>query len=663
MQAIEADHHQIARLLVPALPTFDGTALPAELMCGATVVREFRLAANSSVLAFAAKLGRHKLICVFKHMLSDALWNAMLEHRDVTNGSAFDVACFHVRPLLYKQYSSVWNVLSGGFTGDVLGDILRIQLRGVIAEDVDTPRRLVNAQNARGFTALMLAATKGDLETSHILVNRNADLRVTTWGNVTAVLWAQWNEWLAALDGGGAAQAAKLLEDPKENCKQQLKDVSYMLNQRLRNPTDADIDGLRLLKTQYCRAHKHKDEMALRLLGKVSGEDPAFCEAPTAGTLDLGSVAPAHMGTAHQLLPRLVHMCIVRDIKKTPVSSSGGDSLGDISEEDQVFVTDYIIDPFLASYKAYTTAFADYTEEHTTEMKKVLKVATTFAAACSKEESRNWDALTNRKSPDMDRDIALYTQQTTTCQGIMRKKLMEIMSTLFGTCDEDAIGMHVHYRMAQSGGSKDGVRARFLDPLAKKDARIREKTATKYGGDLSKLRDGSRFAVVVSELARLFELATILQTPTESDPFVWEETRNRFKDATPMGWRDLQLFVRVKLPDGKTHICEIQLQLERFYQERIAEHENYGILRQQLPTHFGLEGKEVNEAMKKVEDVIQNMIKYRKRFTAKLLETRPNPAAVSVWPWESAEDAVDFHMAEHTHETVERADLIAHVCG
>jgi len=33
-----------------------------------------------------------------------------------------------------------------------------------------------------------------------------------------------------------------------------------------------------------------------------------------------------------------------------------------------------------------------------------------------------------------------------------------------------------------------------------------------------------------------------------------------------------------------------------------------------------------------------------------------------VWPWESAEDAVDAHLAEHKNETANRADLIAHVC-
>ena len=781
--AIEGGHHQIARLLVPKLPEFDGTNLPVELLCGATVAQRFQLGANSSVLAFAAKLGRHKIICVLKHMLNNELWNKMLEHRDSSSvkekqKSAFDVACFHIRPLLYKQYSAVWQVLSSVFAGDVVADILHLQLRSVIAEDVATPRRLVNAQNARGFTALMLAAAKGDLDMSKLLVHRNADLHVTTWGNVTAVLWAQWNEWLAAVasyDGKVAKdiladpeatctpqqQAAKLLKNPKKKRKQQLTDVSYMLNQRVRNPTDDDKDGLRNLKTQYCQAYREKDKMALRLLGNVSAEAQDWNTLQLLGNNAEASQAFSKTGsmlTPDQLLPPLVHMCIEVDIKKESTCN-----ITNISETDQTFVKNYIISPFLESYKKYMTTFAEYKEEHTTDMQRVIELATGFGNEKTKDTSRNSDALTNRKEPNLEADIKRYSLQATTCQTTMKAKLEEIMAELLPKCDKvtnvtvavpsstdvgdvssvakfregfakDAAarlnidptrisikstnesdkpgfvavnfsilpahdgtpmaastvttaypgqvkgGANIYYMSCDascSSTSQDPPRARLLDPLAKQVARAREKTLTKYEGDVSRLRDGSRFAVSVSDLPHLTKLAEILQTPSESDPFVWEETRNRFTKATPMGWRDLQIFVRVTLPDEKTHLCEIQLQLEKFYQVRITEHHNYGILRKELPKHFGLTGDDVNGAMRKLADVIEDMNKYRKKFTNKLLQTKSiqrhkqagckpeckGDSTVSVWPWESAEDAVTFHMAEHKNEIVTRADLIAQVCG
>ena len=794
--AIEGGHHQIVRLLVPKLPKFDGSSLPVELLCGATVAQRFQLAANSSVLAFAAKLGWHKIICVLKHMLDKELWNKMLEHKDSssvteTQKSAFDVACFHIRPLLYTQYSAVWQVLSSVFAGDVVTDILRIQLRSVIAEDA-TPRRLVNAQNARGFTALMLAAANGDLDMSKLLVDRFADLSVTTFlGNVTAVMWAQWNEWRAAVasyDDKVAKdlladpeatctpqqQAAKLLADPTENCKQQLTNVSYMLNQRVRTPADADIDGLRMLKTRYCQAHREKDKMTLRLLGNVDAEAQAFKDRMTrqllcnnAETTQAFSEAGS-MVTPDRLLPKLVHRCIKVDIKKEPTCNI---IEANISKADQTFVEDYIISPFLESYQKYMTTFAKYKEDYATDMKGVLEVATGFADTCyghrehkdPKVASRNWDALKNCKEPNLDADIKLYRDQATTCQNTMKTKLEEIMANMLPKCskvtnmtmavfsstdvgdvssvakfeegfakdaatrlsiDTARVGIksikksdkpgfvavnfsilpagdgtpmaastvmtaypdqvkeaNVYYCKARDAScgstSQDPARARLLDPLAKQIARVREKALKKYEGDISRLRDGSRFAVSVSELPDLTKLAKRLQIPLEGDPFAWEETRNRFVNATPMGWRDLQIFVRVKLPGGKTHLCEIQLQLEQFYQERIAEHLNYEILRKELPDHFGLKGDDVNDAMRKLADVVQNMNKYRKRFTPKLLQTTSiqqhtqagcKPAcegdsAVSVWPWESAEDAVTFHMAEHKNEIVTRADLIAHVCG
>jgi hypothetical protein len=96
----------------------------------------------------------------------------------------------------------------------------------------------------------------------------------------------------------------------------------------------------------------------------------------------------------------------------------------------------------------------------------------------------------------------------------------------------------------------------------KGEARAKEKTATDYGGDASKLLDLARASIVYDSFDKLMDgLAQSSQ---------WMNVvreKNRFTEPTPAGYRDILL--NVKLSNG--HIAELQLHLEQILQVKSGE--------------------------------------------------------------------------------------------
>merc|ERR1719421_1932564 len=59
---------------------------------------------------------------------------------------------------------------------------------------------------------------------------------------------------------------------------------------------------------------------------------------------------------------------------------------------------------------------------------------------------------------------------------------------------------------------------------------------------------------------------------------------NRFLEQTSLGWRDVTLLLRVKVPSsGRYHIMEMQLQLRRLMDVRGTAHNFYEKMRSLLP--------------------------------------------------------------------------------
>ena len=59
--------------------------------------------------------------------------------------------------------------------------------------------------------------------------------------------------------------------------------------------------------------------------------------------------------------------------------------------------------------------------------------------------------------------------------------------------------------------------------------------------------------------------------------------KNNFASPTPMGYRDFNLNVRVRLDDGSTHIAEFQVNLNCVLAAKKIAHKQYEVIRAALP--------------------------------------------------------------------------------
>ena len=61
------------------------------------------------------------------------------------------------------------------------------------------------------------------------------------------------------------------------------------------------------------------------------------------------------------------------------------------------------------------------------------------------------------------------------------------------------------------------------------------------------------------------------------------QVKNKFASPTPMGYRDFNLNIRVRLDDGSTHIAEFQLNLKSIADAKHIAHDQYEVIRAALP--------------------------------------------------------------------------------
>jgi hypothetical protein len=119
--------------------------------------------------------------------------------------------------------------------------------------------------------------------------------------------------------------------------------------------------------------------------------------------------------------------------------------------------------------------------------------------------------------------------------------------------EEAAVAQKELYPLVTSVASKTNGKPKLLDSLKGRE-RATQKIATDYGGDASRLVDIARASIVYTSFANVMDG---LAQCTQSMNVVRE--KNRFVEATPAGYRDILL--NVKLSNG--HIAELQLHLEQ----------------------------------------------------------------------------------------------------
>merc|ERR1719387_2381759 len=120
-----------------------------------------------------------------------------------------------------------------------------------------------------------------------------------------------------------------------------------------------------------------------------------------------------------------------------------------------------------------------------------------------------------------------------------------------------------------------------VDPGPKGIKRIKEKVETKYGGKYERNRDYCRLGLIYDSVSHLLEgLEKILKFKIKENGMKVVELENRFARPTSLGWQDISLLLRVRVPSsGRFHVMEIQMQLRRLMKVRDTEHGCYEKIR------------------------------------------------------------------------------------
>jgi ankyrin repeat protein len=124
------------------------------------------------------------------------------------------------------------------------------------------------------------------------------------------------------------------------------------------------------------------------------------------------------------------------------------------------------------------------------------------------------------------------------------------------------------------------------DPGVKGRGSAERKLADKYTD-----KNGVPHPEKFRDLARatvLFESATdLLKVLTELDGgglgLEIAQLKNKFASPTPLGYRDMNLNVSVRLEDGRKHLAEVQLNLKSVADAKHIAHEQYEVIRLALP--------------------------------------------------------------------------------
>lgn len=105
--------------------------------------------------------------------------------------------------------------------------------------------------------------------------------------------------------------------------------------------------------------------------------------------------------------------------------------------------------------------------------------------------------------------------------------------------------LQIKHYVFRYDGDKNPV-CTVVDPGVKGRPRIEEKLLFKYHGQVSRVRDASRVAIIYEDPKEVIRIESEeLISPEEVI-----EPRNRFRNPTPMEWRDLQVSLFLSFHPG-----------------------------------------------------------------------------------------------------------------
>eukprot|EP00746_Dinoflagellata_sp_MGD_P156959 gnl/MRDRNA2_/MRDRNA2_86041_c0_seq1.p1 gnl/MRDRNA2_/MRDRNA2_86041_c0~~gnl/MRDRNA2_/MRDRNA2_86041_c0_seq1.p1 ORF type:complete len:930 (-),score=152.34 gnl/MRDRNA2_/MRDRNA2_86041_c0_seq1:94-2544(-) len=126
----------------------------------------------------------------------------------------------------------------------------------------------------------------------------------------------------------------------------------------------------------------------------------------------------------------------------------------------------------------------------------------------------------------------------------------------------------------------------LVDPGPKQTQRIHEKVISKYSGRYERNRDYCRLSLVFETIERLLmslKKFTAFSLNGQAGMQVMS-IENRFWEPSALGWRDITVLLKVKVPtSGRHHVIELQLNLRNLADIRDYTHRFYKKVRAVLP--------------------------------------------------------------------------------
>ena len=121
----------------------------------------------------------------------------------------------------------------------------------------------------------------------------------------------------------------------------------------------------------------------------------------------------------------------------------------------------------------------------------------------------------------------------------------------------------------------------MADPGVKGRGSAERKLNDNYKGEAARFRDLARATVLFENAADLLKVLTELDGGSLGLEIA--QLKNKFANPTPLGYRDMNLNVRVQLGDGEAHLAEVQLNLKSVADAKHIAHEQYEVIRLALP--------------------------------------------------------------------------------
>jgi len=135
----------------------------------------------------------------------------------------------------------------------------------------------------------------------------------------------------------------------------------------------------------------------------------------------------------------------------------------------------------------------------------------------------------------------------------------------------------------------------FVEKGLKSEESAMRKIATDYNGDCSRIKDLVRFTASFSTCARMkqFLLSLLSCSPPSlgggssrrPDRLEVLALTNKHSKPSALGYRDFNLALRIELEGGRSHICELQVNLEDML---VAKELTHGLYEEVIPLSLSL---------------------------------------------------------------------------